>query len=121
MGHYLLMGLVGFVAIQHVAFAVLEGILWRHPLGRRIFGLSKEHAEITATMALNQGLYNLFLAAGLLWSLLHPDPAASRALQVFFLGCVTVAGFVGGLTVKKLILVVQGVPAGIALVILLLP
>jgi putative membrane protein len=105
---------VAFVALQHVAFAALEAVFWRRPLGRRVFGLSKEQADLMAPMALNQGLYNLFLAAGLVWSLLHPDPAMARSLQLFFLACVTVAGLVGGLTVKRTILLVQGLPAGLA-------
>jgi putative membrane protein len=113
--HLLITTLVGFVALQHVAFALLEMVLWSRPLGRRVFGLTPEKAKVMAPMALNQGLYNLFLAAGLFWGLQHPDPAVGRSLEIFFLSCVAIAGLVGGLTVKKIILAVQGLPAALAL------
>lgn len=103
--------LTGFVAALHVAFMVLEMFLWRHRIGRRVFGLTPEFAERSASLAANQGLYNLFLAAGLTWGI-----AAARAdVALFFLGCVVVAGVYGGLTVKRSIILVQAVPALVAM------
>lgn len=101
---------VGFVALLHAVFLVLEMFLWTKPFGRRVFGLSKELAEASASLAMNQGLYNGFLAAGLVWSLYRADVPT----QLFFLGCVIVAGIFGGLTAKKSILVVQALPGVIA-------
>lgn len=98
------------VALLHVVFLVLEMFLWTKPFGRRTFGLSKELAEASAPLAMNQGLYNGFLAAGLIWSLYRADTAT----QLFFLGCVIVAGIFGGLTAKRSILFVQALPAVIA-------
>jgi putative membrane protein len=106
---------VGLVALAHVGFFVLESFLFSGPLGRRIFGLSEERAAVLAPMALNQGWYNAFLAAGLAWSLVHPSPVEGRALATFFLGCVVVAGVVGGLSVQRTILLVQALPAVVAL------
>ena len=106
--------LVGFVGVQHVAFLVLEAFLWETPTGRRIFGQSKEQAAATAVLAKNQGLYNGFLAAGLFWSL-FADVALAGPLKVFFLGCVVVAGIVGGLTANMRILAVQALPAALGL------
>jgi putative membrane protein len=104
---------VSVVAILHLAFLVLEMFLWAKPTGRRIFGLSKEFAVQSATLAANQGLYNGFLAAGLLWSRFsaHPLPA----MTVFLLFCVIVAGIYGALTVSHKILFIQAVPGIIAL------
>jgi putative membrane protein len=103
--------LAGFVALEHVYFLVLEMFLWKTPFGRRTFGTTPEFAESTASMMANQGLYNGFLAAGLAWGL----GIGSRAIVVFFLGCVVVAGVVGGLTVKRAILFLQALPAAAAL------
>ena len=110
--------LVAFVAFLHLAFFVLESFLWTKPAGRRIFGLSRELAESTKSLAANQGLYNAFLAAGLIWGLL-PSPHAF-AVKVFFLSCVIVAGIVGALTAKRSILFVQALPGAIALLLVLL-
>ena len=109
-----LTALVAFVALQHVAFGVLEAFLWETRTGRRVFGQSKEQAAATAVMAKNQGLYNGFLAAGLAWSLVA-DAAMAGPLRVFFLSCVVVAGLVGGLTASWRIVPVQALPAAIAL------
>ena len=109
--------LIAFVALQHVAFLVLEMFLWQQPLGRKIFGLSAEDAAATAVLAANQGLYNGFLAAGLIWSLVA-GPALHRPLAFFFLGCVFVAGLYGGATAKPTIWLVQALPAAIALLVL---
>jgi len=106
---------VAFVAFQHLAFFVLESFFWTMPLGRRVFGLSKEDTAATAPLAVNQGVYNAFLAAGLVWGLLaRPD---GFQIKVFFLVCVVVAGIVGGLTAKRSILWIQAVPALISLVL----
>lgn len=109
--------LIAFVALQHVGFLVLEMFLWQKPVGRKIFGLSAEDAATTAVLAGNQGLYNGFLAAGLIWSLLA-GPELQRPLGFFFLGCVFVAGLYGGATAKPTIWVVQALPAAIALTVL---
>lgn len=101
-----------FVAAEHIAFLVLEMFLWEKPAGLKVFGQSREDAARTATMAKNQGLYNGFLAAGLLWSLWRADAPAVR----FFLGCVVVAGAYGSLSTRKPVLfLVQGLPALAAL------
>ncbi len=106
------------VAALHAYFLVLEMFLWRTPFGRRTFGTTVEAAESSAVLAANQGLYNGFLAAGLLWGLLWYGVIGGRAILTFFLGCVVVAGVYGGATVSKRILVVQAAPAAIAGVLL---
>jgi len=103
------------VAALHVWFLVLEMFLWRRPLGRRVFRLSPERAEATAALAANQGLYNGFLAAGLLASFAFADPGTAQAFRVFFLGCVIAAGLFGAATVGRSILYVQALPAAVAL------
>ncbi len=113
-------GLVMAVALEHVWFLVLEMFLWTGPIGRRTFRQSEEQARTTATLAANQGLYNGFLAAGLVWGLLAPAPLA-HSIKLFFLACVVVAGVFGAVTVSRRILAVQGLPAAIALVLLLWP
>ena len=86
--------LTGLVALSHLGFLVLEMFFWDHPVGRRIFGMTPEVSASSAALAANQGLYNGFLAAGLVWAL-WTDRAE---LKVFFLGCVVVAGVFGGVT-----------------------
>ncbi len=103
------------VAIEHVLFLVLEMFLWQSDAVMARFGTTPEFARASAVLAMNQGLYNGFLAAGLVWSLLRPTPADARATARFFLACVVVAGVFGGLTAKPSIMVVQAVPALIAL------
>jgi putative membrane protein len=110
--------LVALVAIEHLYILVLEMFLWTRPAGLRAFGLTPEFAEQTAVLAANQGLYNGFLAAGLIWSLFRKQDATP--LRVFFLGCVIVAGVFGAITAKPSILYVQAAPALIALVMTLL-
>jgi putative membrane protein len=105
---------VGIVAALHLLFLVLEMFLWRTPFGRRTFGLSRELADASAGLALNQGLYNGFLAAGLVWGLCAPA-ALGRPVQIFFLVCVVVAGVFGAATAKRSILFVQALPGAIAL------
>jgi len=110
--------LVVFVAIEHLYILVLEMFLWTKPPGMRAFGLTSEFAEQTAVLAANQGLYNGFLAAGLIWGLIRKDDGIS--LRAFFLGCVIVAGVFGAITAKPSILYVQAAPALIALILTLL-
>jgi putative membrane protein len=104
--------LIGLVALSHLGFLVLEMFFWDHPVGRKVFSLTPEISASTAALAANQGLYNGFLAAGLVWALW----ADRRDLRVFSLGCVIVAGVFGGLTAKTSILFIQALPASIALV-----
>ena len=105
--------LVALVALLHVWFLVLEMFLWDKPLGLKTFRQTPESAATTKVLAANQGLYNGFLAAGLLWGLWLGD--SGFAVKVFFLGCVIVAGLFGAATVGKKILFVQALPAAIAL------
>ncbi|WP_322514681.1 DUF1304 domain-containing protein [Rhodopseudomonas palustris] len=109
--------LVALVAALHVYFLVLEMFLWTRPLGLKTFRNTPEKAAASAVLAANQGLYNGFLAAGLIWSLLHPDPAVALQLQTFFLGCVIVAGLYGAWSVSRRILYVQAAPAALALIL----
>jgi len=108
---------IAIVAILHLLFLVLEMFFWTKPLGLRIFGLKRELAEQTAALAANQGLYNGFLAAGLVWGLVSREN--STAISVFFLSCVIIAGIFGALTAKRSILFIQAVPAAIALTMVL--
>jgi putative membrane protein len=101
-----------FVALLHVYFLVLEMFLWTKPYGRRVFGLTEERAQATKSLAANQGLYNGFLAAGLVWALALG--AAGHAIRLFFLGCVVIAGVFGAATASRKILYVQALPAAIA-------
>ena len=110
---------VAVVAGLHIVFLVLEMFLWTKPAGRRVFGLSKELAEATASLAANQGLYNGFLAAGLVWGLIAADPTGHDA-QVFFLCCVVVAGVYGSVTANRRILFAQALPGALALAAVLL-
>ena len=110
--------LIVFVAIEHFYFLVLEMFLWTKPKGIKTFGLeSKEYAEKTKVLAANQGLYNGFLTAGLIWSIIIKD----LNLAMFFLICVTIAGIYGAYSTKKMSLFyLQAVPAIIALTVTLL-
>ena len=110
--------LVAIVAAIHVYVVVLEMLLWRTPRGLRAFGIDQEFADQSATLAANQGLYNGFLVAGLVWGLLAAD-AIGFQVKLFFLGCVIVAGVFGAATVNRRILVVQAAPAALALVAVL--
>jgi putative membrane protein len=112
--NYLPIVLVSIVAIEHIYIMVLEMFLWTKPKGLKVFGNTKEKAEITKVLAANQGLYNGFLAAGLFWGLLHSNAMFGHQIQLFFVCCVIVAAIYGGLTAKRSILVVQGVPALLA-------
>ncbi|KPI01919.1 MULTISPECIES: DUF1304 domain-containing protein [unclassified Streptomyces] len=103
--------LIGVVAALHVYFLVLEMFLWQRPPGRALSGFDEELARRTAALAANQGLYNGFLAAGLVWSLVID----SLATQIFFLVCVIVAGLYGAATANRRILIAQALPAALAL------
>jgi putative membrane protein len=109
--------LVALVALLHVGFLVLEMFLWTTPFGLKTFNMTPEFAAASAVLAANQGLYNGFLAAGLIWGLLAKDNAL--AIKVFFLGCVIVAGVFGAATAKTSILFVQALPAAVALLAVL--
>jgi len=111
--------LVALIALEHIYILVLEMFLWTSARGRKAFGTTPEFAESTKVLAANQGLYNGFLAAGLIWSLLAPRTYA-KALALFFLGCVLVAGLYGGATASTRIYLVQALPAAIALAAVLL-
>ena len=106
--------LVAFVAVEHLYILVLEMFLWTKPAGLRAFGMTPELAEQTVVLAANQGLYNGFLAAGLIWGLFLKEDGFS--IRVFFLSCVIVAGVFGAITAKPSILYVQAAPALIALI-----
>ena len=108
--------IVTISALLHGYFLVLEMFLWTKPYGRRVFGMSAEQAEATRTLAANQGLYNGFLAAGLVWGLI----VASTAVLWFFLICVLIAGLYGAATANRKILFVQALPAAIAIALLTL-
>ncbi|WNS42315.1 DUF1304 domain-containing protein [Paenibacillus sp. MMS20-IR301] len=112
--------LVALVALEHVYILALEMFMWTTPRAQKAFGTTRQFAEETRSLAANQGLYNGFLAAGLIWGLLHPDNAFAYQLQLFFLICVGVAAVYGGITAKKSILLVQGLPAFAAIIAVVL-
>lgn len=107
-----------FVALLHLAFLVLEMFLWDKPIGLKAFGQPRERAQASKALAANQGLYNGFVAAGLLWGVLQG--AAGFEFKVFFLLCVVVAGVFGAATANRNILFIQALPGAIALVLVLL-
>jgi putative membrane protein len=110
--------LVALVAALHVYFLILEMFLWTKPLGLKTFHNSIEKATESAVLAANQGLYNGFLAAGLVWGLVQGVPGFAFQIKVFFLLCVITAGIYGAVTVSRRILLVQALPAAIALTLL---
>jgi putative membrane protein len=107
--------LVGVVALSHIGFLALEMFLWDRPLGRKIFNMTPEVSASSAALAANQGLYNGFLAAGLIWGLYANRPD----VQIFFLACVIVAGVFGGFTAKRTIIYIQALPAVAAMIAVL--
>ncbi len=107
---------IAVIALLHLWFLILEMFLWTRPSGRRAFGTTVEFAEQSKALAANQGLYNGFLAAGLVWGLCLGG--AGFHVKVFFLACVLVAGIFGGLTASRKILWIQAMPALIALVLI---
>jgi putative membrane protein len=110
------MVLVGLVALLHIYIMLLEVLWWDTPRGQKAFGLTPEFSRATKVLAINQGVYNGFLAAGLIWGLVHPDPGFGWQIQLFFLACVAVAGIVGAVTSSRKILFIQTVPAVIAII-----
>ena len=108
--------IAALVAIEHIGILVLEMFFWNHPVGHRIFGTTPDAAATSAVLAMNQGLYNGFLAAGLIWGLV----ADRRDVKIFFLICIVAAGIFGGLSAKTSILLTQALPAfiGVALIYL---
>lgn len=111
--------LVGLVALIHAAILVMEMFLWETPQVRRIFGVSPEFAANTRVLAANQGLYNGFLAAGLILALLRGLPGSGEGLAHFLLACIVVAGLYGAATAGRSILYVQALPAALALIAVL--
>lgn len=107
--------LTSIVALFHIAILVLEMFFWNHPIGMKVFNMTAEVAESSAVLAMNQGLYNGFLAAGLFWGLI----AARKDVKIFFLSCIVVAGIFGGITAKPSIIFTQAMPALISLVLVL--
>ncbi len=108
--------LIGLVAFEHIYFMILEMFLWTKPKGLKTFGLKKEFAEQSKVLAANQGLYNGFLAAGLIWAML--DKEHTTMLSVFFLSCVIIAGAYGAYSTKKMkLFYMQSVPAIVALIV----
>ncbi len=105
--------LVGLVAAIHVYILILEMFMWDTPRGRKAFGTTPEFATASKTLAANQGLYNGFLAAGLIWGLMLGP--AGKPVQLFFLGCVIVAGLYGAFTASRKILFIQALPAAVAM------
>jgi putative membrane protein len=110
--------LVALVAVLHLYFLILEMFLWTKPLGLKTFRNTPEKAADSAVLAANQGLYNGFLAAGLVWGLLQGTPGFAFQIKMFFLLCVIIAGIYGAATVSRRILWVQAAPAAIALILL---
>ena len=105
--------MTAFVAVSHYGFMALEMFFWNHPMGQKIFDLTPEFAEASAPLAANQGLYNGFLATGLIWGLFSKQ----TNVKVFFLGCIVVAGIYGGFTAKASIFYIQALPAFIAMIL----
>lgn len=113
--HALTSLVIALVALSHFGFMVLEMFFWDHPLGRKIFSMTPELSSSSATLAANQGLYNGFLAAGLIWALISDR----KDVKVFFLICIVIAGVFGAATAKMTILYTQALPAAIALLLVL--
>lgn len=106
--------IIAIVAVLHIGFLVLEMFFWDHPFGRKRFKMTPEYSRASASLAANQGLYNGFLMAGLLWGLW----TGQFAVKMFFLICVVIAGIYGGLTARRTILYIQAVPGLLALLLL---
>ena len=104
--------LTGIVALLHLGFLALEMFFWDHPFGRKRLGMTPEYLKASASLAANQGLYNCFLAAGLIWGLIAGD----ASIKIFFLVCVAIAGVYGGLTARRTILYIQALPGLLALI-----
>jgi putative membrane protein len=105
--------LIIFIAVLHLYILILQTALWTKPAGRRAFGLTEDFARASKVLAANQGLYNGFLAAGLIFGLMQGE--AGRIFAIFFLTCIFVAGIFGAMTASRKILFIQAVPAALAL------
>jgi putative membrane protein len=110
--------LVALVALLHFGFLIIEMFLWTTPFAQRSFGMTEAFARESAVLAANQGLYNGFLAAGLVWGLVARENA--QAVKIFFLSCVIIAGLYGAATAKLSILFIQALPAALALAAVLM-
>ncbi len=115
----ILNSVVLIIAILHLYFLILEMFLWTKPYGLKNFNITYEFAKDSKPLAMNMGLYNGFLSAGLIWSLMTENPATSLQIKFFFLGCVFVAGIFGGLTANKKIFFIQALPAFIGIILAL--
>ncbi len=110
--------IVSLVAFEHIYFMILEMFYWDKPKGIKVFGLNPEEAKISKTLAKNQGLYNGFLSAGLIWSVI--DKSNFDSIALFFLSCVAIAGIYGAYTTKKIkLFFVQSIPAIVGIVLIL--
>ena len=107
---------IAVIALLHLGFLILEMFLWNHPFGRKTFRMTAEYSQASASLAANQGLYNGFLAAGLIWGLVSGE----FSVKLFFLVCVLIAGIFGGFTAKRSILLIQALPALLGLILLYL-
>ena len=112
--------LVLFVAVSHIGILILEMFFWDHPVGREVFSMTAEQSANSAILALNQGLYNGFLAAGLIWTFFITNQIWQVNIALFFLGCVSIAGIYGTLTADKKIFMIQALPAIIGIVLILI-
>lgn len=104
--------MIVLVAVLHLGFLALEMFFWDHPFGRKRFGMTPDYSNASASLAANQGLYNGFLAAGLIWGLVTGEAST----KIFFLACVVIAGIFGGLTARRTILYIQALPGLLALI-----
>jgi len=104
--------LVAIVALLHLGFLALEMFFWDHPFGRKRFRMTPEYSKASASLAANQGLYNGFLAVGLVWGLVTGE----TSIKIFFLLCVVIAGIYGGLTTRRTILYIQALPGLLAMI-----
>lgn len=114
-----IVSLILIMILFHVYAFVLEAFMWQTPRAFKAFGTNSKTAPASQALATNQGVYNLFLSAGLVWSLLASGPTAFQA-KIFFLSCIVVAALTAGLTVSKRIMLIQGTPALLALILVLL-
>lgn len=112
--------LILFVAFEHLVFLYLEMFMWTKDIGRKVFGTTKEESEKTKVLAANQGLYNGFISAGLVWGFFHPNTEFGFQITLFFLGFVIIAGIYGAMTAKISILYLQAFPAALTMALLLL-
>ena len=108
------------VALEHLYFLYLEMFLWTRPSGLKIFSMTAEKALSCKALAANQGLYNGFLAAGIIWGLLYPDQQTGLHIQLFFITCIIRAAIYAAFTVQRSILYIQGLPALLAVISLLM-